>query len=87
MNIANKKPRGQPSDFIVPAFPLSGKMNYVVEEVSAEHQRATTSWNHCLTTEGEEGSVDSLASFHRRHSDPIPRFETVQSHFQTEGEN
>ena len=35
------KPRGQPSDVIVPAFPLSGKRNYVVEEFSTEHQRAT----------------------------------------------
>ena len=30
---------------------------------------------------------DSLPFLHRTHSDPIPRLETVQSHFQTEGEN
>ena len=35
----------------------------------------------------EEGSGDSLPILHRMHSDPIPRLETVQSHFQTEGEN
>ena len=29
INIANKKPRGQPSDVIVSAVPLSGKKNYV----------------------------------------------------------
>ena len=29
---------------------------------------------------------DSLPILHRTHSDPIPRLETVQSHFQTEGE-
>ena len=39
INIANKKPRGQPSHAIVPTFPLSGKRNYVVEELSAEGQR------------------------------------------------
>ena len=50
INIANKKPRGQPSDVIVPAFPLSGKRNYVAEEFSAEHQRAIISWDHYLTT-------------------------------------
>ena len=33
------------------------------------------------------GSGDSLPIFHRMHSDPIPRLETVQSHFQTEGES
>ena len=37
VNIANKKPRGQPSDVIVSDFPLSGKRNYVVEEFSAKH--------------------------------------------------
>ena len=37
INIANKKPRGQPSDVMVPDFPLSGKRNYVVEEFSAKH--------------------------------------------------
>ena len=36
--------------FIVPAFPLSGKNNYVAEELSAEHQCAITSWDHYLTT-------------------------------------
>ena len=36
--------------FIVPAFPLSGKSNYVVEEFSAERQRAIISWDHYLTT-------------------------------------
>ena len=36
--------------FIVPAFPLSGKSNYVVEEFSAEGQRAFISWDHYLTT-------------------------------------
>ena len=46
----SKKPRGQPSDVIVPAFPLSGKRNYVIEEFSAEHQRAIMSWDHYLTT-------------------------------------
>ena len=40
VNIANKKPRGQPSDVIVPDFPLRGKRNYVVEEFSTKHQRA-----------------------------------------------
>ena len=33
------------------------------------------------------GGRDSLPIFHRMHSDPIPLSETVQSHFQTEGEN
>ena len=50
INIANKKSRGQPSDVIVSAFPLSGKRNYVVEEFIAEHQRAITSWDHYLIT-------------------------------------
>ena len=36
--------------FIVPAFPLSGKSNYVVEELSAERQRGIISWDHYLTT-------------------------------------
>ena len=36
--------------FIAPAFPLSGKSNYVVEEFSAGRQRAIISWAHCLTT-------------------------------------
>ena len=27
INVANKRPRGQPSDVIVPDFPLSGKRN------------------------------------------------------------
>ena len=36
--------------FIVPAFPLSGKSNYVVEEFSAECQRAIISWDHYVTT-------------------------------------
>ena len=36
--------------FIVPAFPLSGKSNYVVEEFSAERQRAIISWDNYLTT-------------------------------------
>ena len=31
-NIANKKPRHQPSDVIVPDFLLSGKRNCVVEQ-------------------------------------------------------
>ena len=35
---------------VVSAFPLSGKSNYVVEEFSAEHQRAIISWDHYLTT-------------------------------------
>ena len=71
----------------MPAFPLSGKNNYVVEEFSVERQRAIISWDHYLITEGEAGSGDSLPILHRTHSDPIPRLETVQSHFQTEGEN
>ena len=33
------------------------------------------------------GSEDSLLIFHRMHSDPIYRLETVQSHFQAEDEN
>ena len=48
INIANKKPRDQPSDAIVPDFPLSGKKNYVVE-FSAKQQRAIISWDHHLT--------------------------------------
>ena len=36
--------------FMVPAFLLSGKSNYVVEEFSAERQRAIISWEHYLTT-------------------------------------
>ena len=62
-------------------------MKYVVEEFSAERQRAIISWDHYLTTKGEAGSGDSLPIFHRMYSDPIPRLETVQSHFQTESEN
>ena len=50
INIANKKPRGQPSDVTVPALPLSSKKNYVVEEFSADRQRAIIWWNHYLTT-------------------------------------
>ena len=50
INIANKKPRGQPSHAIVPAFPLSRKRDYVVEELSAERQRPIISWDHYLTT-------------------------------------
>ena len=69
INIANKKPRGQLSDF-VPAFPLSDKRNYVVEEFSAEHQRAIISWDHYLTTKGEAGSGDSLPIFHRMQPAP-----------------
>ena len=46
VNIANKKPRGQRSDVIVPDFPLSGKENYVVEEFSAKYQHAIISWDH-----------------------------------------
>ena len=56
VNIANKKPRGQWSDVIVPDFPLSGKRNYVVEEFSAKHQRAIISWDHYPTTQAEGGS-------------------------------
>ena len=55
--------------FIVSSFLLSGKSNYVVEEFSAERQ-------------GEAGSGDSLPILHRTQSDPTPRLETVQSHFQ-----
>ena len=73
--------------FIVPAFPLSDKSNYVVEEFSAERQRAIVSWDYYLTTYGEAGIGDSLPILHRTHSDPIPRLETVQSHFQAEGED
>ena len=73
--------------FIVPAFLLSGKSHYVVEEFSAECQPAIISLDHYLTTLGEVGSGDSLPILHGAHSDPIPRLETVQSHFQTEGEN
>ena len=36
--------------FRVPAFPLSGKSNYAVEEFSAERQRAIISWDYYLTT-------------------------------------
>ena len=72
--------------FIVSAFPLSGQSNYVVEEFSAERQRAIISWGHYLTTYGEAGSGDSLTILHQTHSDIIPRLKTVQSHFQTEGE-
>ena len=68
-------------------FPLSGKSNYVVEEFSAERQRVVISSDHYLTTQGETSSRDSVPILHRTHSDPIPRLETVQSHFQTEGEN
>ena len=71
----------------MPAFPLSVKSNYVVEEFSAERQRAIISWDHYLTTSGEAGSGDSLPILHGTHSDLIPRLETVQSHFQTEDEN
>ena len=35
---------------MVPAFPMSGKRNYVVEEFSAERQRAIISWDNYLTT-------------------------------------
>ena len=31
---------------------------------------------------GKVGSGNSLPIFHPMHSDPIPRLETVQSHFQ-----
>ena len=41
---------GQPSHVIVPAFPLDGKRNYVVEEFSDEGQHAIISWDHYLTT-------------------------------------
>ena len=34
----------------MPNFLLSGKRSYVVEEFSAEHQRAIISWDHNLTT-------------------------------------
>ena len=50
INIVNKKPRGQLSDVIVPAFLLSGKRKYVVEEFSAERQRGIISWDNYLTT-------------------------------------
>ena len=73
--------------FIGPAFPLSSKSSYVVEEFSAERQRAIISWDHYLTTFGEADSGDCLPILHQTHSDPIPRLETVQSHFQTKGEN
>ena len=69
-----------------PLFSWVAKEN-VVEEFSAERQRAIISRDHYLTTEGEAGSGDSLPILHRTHSDPVPRLETVQSHFQTEGEN
>ena len=36
--------------FIVPVFPLNGNNNYVVEEFSAERQRAIISWDHYLAT-------------------------------------
>ena len=49
INVANRKPRDQPSNVIVPAFPLSGKRN-VVEEFGPERQRAIISWDHYLTT-------------------------------------
>ena len=65
---------------VVLAFPLSGISNYVVEEFSAERQRAIISWETYLNTKGEAGSADSLPILHRTHSDPIPRLETVQSH-------
>ena len=68
-------------------FPLSGKVNYVVQELSAECQHAIISWDHYLTMQGEVGSGDSLPILHRTHSDPIPHLETLQSHFQTDGEN
>ena len=35
---------------VMPAFPLSGKRNYVGEEFIAERQRAIISWDHYLTT-------------------------------------
>ena len=70
--------------FIVPAYPLSGKSNYVVEEFSAERQRAIISWDHYLTTQGEPGSGIPCQFFIERTPTPIPRLETVQSHFQTE---
>ena len=73
--------------FTMPAFPLSGKSNYVIEEFIAECQRAIILWDHYLTTLGEVGTGDSFPILHRTHSDPIPRLETVQPHFQTEGEN
>ena len=73
--------------FIVPAFPLSGKSNYAVEEFSAKRQRAIILWEHYLTTQGEAGSGDFLPIPHRTHSDPITRLEAVQSHLKTEGEN
>ena len=37
-------------------------------------------------TLGGAGSGDCLPILCRTHSDPISRLETVQSHFQTEGE-
>ena len=51
INIANKKPRGQPSDVIMRDFPLSGKRNNVVElrQFSAKQQRANISWDYYLT--------------------------------------
>ena len=73
--------------FMVPAFPLSGERNYVVEEFSAERQRASISWDHYLTTKGEASSWNSLPILHLTHSDRIPRLEAVQSHFQTDGED
>ena len=35
---------------IMPIFPLSGKSNYVIEEFSAERQRAIICWGHYFIT-------------------------------------
>ena len=60
---------------------ISEKDYYVVEEFSAERQRAIISWDHYLKVRLVVGIP------HRMHSDPKPRLETVQSHSQTEDEN
>ena len=76
INVANKKPRGQPLNV------LCGKSNYVVDEFSVGRQRAIISWDQVRRVVGIPCQF-----FIERTSDPMSRLETVQSHFQTESEN
>ena len=72
--------------YIAPAYPLSGKSNYVVEAFSAERPACdyfVGPFPHYLRWGGWWGF---LANFLSNAPDPIPHLETVQSHFQTEGE-
>ena len=73
--------------FIMPDFPLSDKSNYAVEEFSAKRQRATSRGTITAPPKVRRVVGIPVPILHRIHSDPIPCLETVQSHFQKEGEN